>query len=282
MTSTRTVDAIQLARAERFRALHAGPQAFVIPNPWDAGSARMLALMGFEALATSSAGFSFSIARPDTQGEVSRAESLANAKAIVDAGNLPVSADLENGFGDSPEDCAETIRQAAAVGLVGGSIEDATGDASNPIYEAAHALARVKAAVAAARALPFPFTLTARAENFLHGRSDLADTIRRLQSFADAGADVLFAPGLQTREQIAAVVQAVAPKPINVLIGLAATLNLQQLSDLGVKRVSVGSAFARVAYGAMLRAAGEVRDAGTFGFVKDAAPFGEMNAMFQP
>lgn len=282
MTTTRNAAMSQLAKAERFRALHARPQAFVIPNPWDAGSAHLLSMFGFEALATSSAGLAFSLARPDLQGAVSLAETLANARAIAGASALPVSADLENGFGDSPEDCAETIRQAAAVGLVGGSIEDATGNLARPIYDPVLALERVHAAVAAARALPFPFTLTARAENLLHGQADLADTIRRLQSFAEAGADVLYAPGLKTREEIAAVVKAVAPKPVNVLMGMAGGgFSVQQLSDLGVRRISVGSAFARVAYGAFLRAAQEVRDTGEFGFVKDALPFGEINAMFR-
>jgi len=271
----------QLDKAAAFKALHAQRAAFVIPNPWDAGTAMMLARLGFEALATTSAGFAFSIGRPDGTGAVGRDEALAHARVIVGATDLPVSADLENGFGDAPEACAETIRQAAAAGLVGGSIEDATGRADDPIYPLDQALARVKAAVAAARSLPFPFMLTARAENFLHGRPDIDDTLRRLRAFADAGADVLYAPGLTTREQIGAVVQAVAPKPVNVVMGLArADFTVAALGALGVKRISVGSALARTAYGAFLRAAREIAGPGSFGFAKEAVPFAEINGMF--
>jgi 2-methylisocitrate lyase-like PEP mutase family enzyme len=201
----------QAARAATFRALHDRPRIFAIPNPWDAGSAKMLAALGFEALATTSAGLAFSLGKPDGEGVVQRDETLANVRAIVDATSLPVSGDLENGFGDAPETCAETIRLAAQAGLVGGSIEDASGRADQPIYPLDHALERVRAAVTAARSLPFPFVLCARAENFLHGIADLDDTIRRLQAFADAGADALFAPGLTTIEQSATVVRAVAP-----------------------------------------------------------------------
>ncbi len=273
----------QIARAHAFRALHERPQIFAIPNPWDAGSARMLAALGFEALATTSAGFAFSLGKPDAQGAVDRDETLANARAIVDATPLPVSADLENGFGDAPEACAETIRLAAQSGLVGGSIEDATGRDNPRIYPFDAAVERVRAAVAAARSLPFPFTLTARAENFLHGIPDLDDTLRRLEAFAAAGADVLYAPGVRTREQIDAVVRAVAPKPVNVIMGLAgASLSLSELGRLGVRRVSVGSALARAAYGAFLRAAREIRQDGTFDFARDAIPFAEINHMFEP
>ena len=269
----------QLEKAERFKALHQRPGAFVIPNPWDAGSAWLLARLGFEALATTSAGFANSIGKPD--GAVTREETLDNVRAIVAATSLPVAADLEKGFGDDPEACAETIRLGAKAGLVGGSIEDATGRADDPIYPFDAAVERVKAAVKAARSLPFPFVLTARAENLLHGRQDLEDTIRRLQAFAEAGADVLFAPGLRTREQIDAVVRAVAPKPVNVLINAAASFPLDELAGLGVKRVSVGSAFARVAYGAFLHAAREVHDKGIFSFVRETIPFAEFNAMFK-
>lgn len=272
----------QHERGEAFRELHRRPGIFAVPNPWNAGSARMLAALGFEALATTSAGLAFSIGKPDVEGAVTREETLANAREIAAATPLPVSADLENGFGDDPEACAETIRLAAAAGLVGGSIEDATGRASAPIYPFDLAVERVKAAVAAARALPFPFTLTARAENFLNRRPDLPDTLRRLQAFAEAGADVLYAPGLKTREDIAAVVRAVAPKPVNVVMGLAgAAFPLAELEQLGVKRVSVGSAFARAAYGAFLRAAREVKDSGTFTFAADAVPYAEINALFK-
>ena len=273
----------QTARAVRFHFLHARPGAFVIPNPWDAGSARLLAAQGFEALATTSAGFAFSLGRPDAEGAVDRDDTLTNVRAIVEATPLPVSADLENGFGDDPDTCAETIRLAARAGLVGGSIEDATGRAEDPIYPFTLSVDRVAAAVTAARALPFPFMLTARAENLISGRPDLADTIRRLQAFAEAGADVLYAPGLKTREEIASVVAAVAPKPVNVIMGLAgAPFSLAELDALGVKRISVGSALARAAYGAFLSAAREIRERGTFTFGAEAVPYAELNAMFKP
>jgi 2-methylisocitrate lyase-like PEP mutase family enzyme len=273
---------VQTLRAETFQRLHTRPGIFVVPNPWDAGSARVLAALGFEALATTSAGFAFSLGKPDAEGAVNRDETLANVRAIVDATPLPVSADLENGFGDDPATCAETIRLAAAAGLVGGSIEDATGRADDPIYPFALAVERVAAAVQAARGLPFPFTLTARAENLINRRPDLADTIRRLEAFAAAGADVLYAPGLKSRDDIAAVVRAVAPKPVNVVMGLSgAAFSLDELGALGVKRVSVGSALARAAYGALLGAAREIRVDGTFTFGARAVPYAEINAMFK-
>lgn len=272
----------QAARAEAFKALHDRPGLFLIPNPWDAGSAKMLSALGFEALATTSAGLAFSLGKPDAQGALSREETLANARAIVAATPLPVSADLENGFGDDADTCAGTILLAAATGLVGGSIEDATGRAEAPIYAFDAAVERVKAAVRAARSLPFPFVLTARAENLINGRPDLPDTIRRLVAFAEAGADVLYAPGLKTPEDIAAVVRAVAPKPVNVVMGLGnAALSVEELTNLGVKRVSVGSALARAAYGAFLDAAREVREQGTFGFARTAIAFARINAMFE-
>src|SRR5215470_9998582 len=272
----------QSDKAGAFKTLHAGPGVFVIPNPWDAGSAKILAQLGFKALATTSAGLAFSLGRPDGEGAVGRDEALAHAGAIVAATDLPVLADLENLYGDAFAVCAETIRQAAAAGFAGCSIEDTTGHADDPIYPFDLALARVQAAVAAARALPFPFTLTARAENFLHGRPDMVDTARRLRAFAEAGADVLYAPGLTTREQITAVVQAVAPKPANVVMGLAkADFSVADLGALGVRRISVGSALARAAYGAFLRAAREIAGAGTFSFAKDAVPFAEINATFE-
>jgi len=206
---------------------------------------------------------------------------LANVRMIIEATDLPVTADLENGFGDEPEACAETIRRAAAAGLAGGSIEDATGDAAVPIYPLELAVERVKAAVAAARSLSSPFILTARAENLIHGRPDLNDTIRRLEAFAAAGADVLYAPGLTTREEIAAVVAAVAPKPVNVVMGLGkASFTLSELADLGVKRVSLGSSLARAAYGAFLRAAQEIHDKGTFTFARDLVPYAVFNDIF--
>lgn len=283
MKITRTAAALQVARAEQFQYLHARPGAFVIPNPWDAGSAVMLTALGFEALATTSAGFAFSLGRPDAEGAVDRDATLTNVRAIVDATSLPVSADLENGFGDDPDTCAETIRLAAQAGLVGGSIEDATGHPDDPIYPLALSVERVRAAVKAARALPFPFVLTARAENLINGRPDLADTIGRLQAFAEEGADVLYAPGLKTREEIAAVVKAVAPRPVNVVMGLSgARYSLAELGVLGVKRVSVGSALARAAYGSFLAAGREIREHGTFTFADQAVPYADLNAMFKP
>jgi 2-methylisocitrate lyase-like PEP mutase family enzyme len=272
----------QSARAEAFRSLHERPGIFAIPNPWDAGSASILATLGFEALATTSAGFAYSIGRPDAEGAIGREETLANARAIVDATSLPVSADLENGFGDDPGACAETILLAAAAGLVGGSIEDASGRSGDPIYAYDLSIQRIKAAVKAARSLPFPFVLTARAENLIHGRPDLQDTIRRLTAFSEAGADVLYAPGLKTRDEIDAVVRAVAPKPVNVVMGLSGpSFSLDVLASLGVKRVSLGSSLARAAYGAFLQAAREVKEKGTFDFARTAIPYAEINAMFK-
>ena len=268
-------------RVARFRALHE-QGTFVIANAWDAGSARILAGLGFEALATTSAGFAFSLGRPDAEGAISREETLVNARAIVEATELPVSADLENGFGDDPGACAETIALAAKTGLVGGSIEDATGRSGDPIYPFALAVERVAAAVKAARSLNFPFVLTARAENFINGRPDLADTLKRLEAFAAAGADVLYAPGLKSRANIEAVVKAVAPKPVNVVMGLSgAALSLDELEAIGVKRVSLGSSLARAAYGAFVGAAREVRSRGTFTFADSAIQYAEINAMFR-
>ncbi|MCO7554337.1 isocitrate lyase/PEP mutase family protein [Metapseudomonas otitidis] len=270
----------QSQRARDFAALHQGPDLLVLPNPWDAGSARMLAHLGFKALATTSAGLAFSLGRRDAEGAVSREEALANARAIVEATPLPVAADLENGYGDSPEACAETLRLAAEAGLVGGSIEDASGRSEAPIYDAGLALERIQAAVEAARALPFPFTLAARAENFLHGRSDLDDTLRRLVAYAEVGADVLYAPGLTTREQIAEVVAAVAPKPVNILVGSPAlALTLDELAALGVRRVSLGSNLARVAYGAFFEAARQLHGH-DLSAAQQAMPFDRINALF--
>ncbi|OEC59209.1 isocitrate lyase/phosphoenolpyruvate mutase family protein [Pseudomonas sp. ENNP23] len=272
----------QSQRARDFAALHQGPDLVVLPNPWDAGSARMLAHLGFKALATTSAGLAFSLGRRDAEGAVSREEALGNARAIVEATPLPVAADLENGYGDSPEACAETLRLAAEAGLVGGSIEDASGRPEAPIYDAGLALERIQAAAEAARALPFPFTLAARAENFLHGRSDLDDTLRRLVAYAEAGADVLYAPGLTTREQIAEVVAAVAPKPVNILVGSPAlALTLDELAALGVRRVSLGSNLARVAYGAFFEAARQLHGH-DLSAAQQAMPFDRINALFPP
>ncbi|GLH34598.1 isocitrate lyase/PEP mutase family protein [Pseudomonas sp. BR1R-5] len=273
---------VQTLRAEAFKALHERDGAFVIPNPWDAGSAKLLASLGFEALATTSAGLAFSLGRADAEAALSLDETLDNAGMIVDATALPVAADLENGFGDLPEDCAHAILRAAEAGLVGGSIEDASGRSDAPIYDLGLAVERVRAAVQAARSLPFPFMLCARAENLLHGQMDLDDTILRLQAYAEAGADVLYAPGLRTVEEIRAVVQAVAPKPVNVLMGLAGVpLSVNQLQDLGVRRISVGSSLARAALGAFQRAALEVRDQGTFSYGEQALPFAQLNDLFR-
>ena len=265
-----------------FRALHERRGAFVSPNPWDVGTARVLAGSGFEALATTSAGFAFSAGKRD--GAVGREAMIAHVAAISGATDLPVSADLENGFGDAPEDVAETIRMVAAAGAVGGSIEDARGDASgradDPIYAEGFATERIRAAAEAARRLPFPFTLTARAENYLYGHADLAATIRRLQAYQEAGADVLYAPGLTSHDEIAAVIQSV-DRPVNVLVGFKGVrLSVAEASAMGVRRLSVGSALARAAYGALMRAAKEMQEQGTFGFGEDAPSLREMSAMF--
>ncbi len=267
----------QSEKANQFRSLHQRAGAFVIPNPYDAGTARLLAHLGFEALATTSAGFAFTRGRPD--GGVTREETMEHARLIVDATDLPVSADLEGGFGDAPKETAETIKQAAQAGLVGGSIEDSTGRKDDPIYPHELAVERVRAAVEMARSLPFPFTLTARSENFLWGRPDLADTIRRLQAFQEAGADVLYAPGLKTREEITTLVRAV-DRPINVLAGIPGTPDVAALTAIGVKRISVGGALARAALGSFLAAAREIKEKGTFGFTETAAPMREINAIF--
>lgn len=268
----------QIDKGSRFRALHERAGAFVIPNPWDAGSAKILASLGFEALTTTSGGLAFALGRPDGSGAVTREEALANAKAIADATELPVSADLENGYGDAPEAVADTIRLAGErAGLVGASIEDATGDPTRPIYDFQHAVERVTAAAQAARALPFPFLLVGRAENFLHGRPDLDDTIRRLQAFEAAGADVLFAPGLTRPEQIRTVCSSVG-KPVNVIMGVRnAAFSVAELAALGVRRISVGSALNRAALGAFVRAAREIRELGTFRFAEEALPYATLN-----
>jgi 2-methylisocitrate lyase-like PEP mutase family enzyme len=256
----------QSDKAARFRALHEAPGAFVIPNPWDAGSARILAALGFPALATSSGASAGVLGRRD--GKVTREEALAHSRAIVAATDLPVAADLEKGFGDAPSAAAETIRLAASVGLVGGSIEDATGDRQKPLYEIGLAVERVAAAVEAARALPFPFTLTARSENFLRGNPSLDDTIRRLQAFEKAGADVLMAPGLPDLAAVRAVCRAVS-KPVNFMVGIRGkSFTVAELTAAGVKRISLATSLYRAAMSGLLDAAREVKDAGTFGYVE--------------
>ncbi len=259
-----------------FRTLHERPGAFVIPNPWDAGTARILTALGFEALATTSAGYAFAAGRQDSAASLTRDEILQNARSIVDATHLPVSADLEDGFGRSPEVCAETIRLASAIGLVGGTLEDATGDPNDPIYDFSLAVERV--AAAAKTAHDCDFVLTARSENFLQGRPDLDDTIRRLQAFDEAGADVLYAPGLPNLEAIREVSASVS-KPVNVVMGLKGpTFSVEELAAAGVKRISVGGSFARAALGAFVRAAREVKDRGTFTYAADALPHAEAKA----
>ena len=256
------------------RGLHERPGIFLIPNPWNAGSARILAAMGFEALATTSAGFAFNAGLPDSPAVLTREAVLGNAQEIVQAVDLPVSADMQNGFGDEPQVCAETIRHAAHAGLAGGSIEDSRGEDADPIYEFEHAVERVAAAAEAARECRF--VLTARTENFLCGRPDLEDTIRRLKAFADAGADVVYAPGLPSLDAIRAVCSSVA-KPVNVLMGLkGATFTVEEIAAAGAKRISVGGSLARAALGAFVRAAREIKEQGTFNYALDAISHAEV------
>jgi 2-methylisocitrate lyase-like PEP mutase family enzyme len=268
----------QAEKGKRFRALHERDHAFIIPNPWDVGSARLLEGLGFEALATTSAGFAFSIGRSD--GDVDRETMLAHASALASATEIPVSADLENGYQDDPAGVAETVRLAAVAGLAGCSIEDVPQRRQHGPYELTLAAERVRAAAETAHSLSFPFTLTARAENYIVGRPDLRDTIARLQAFQEAGADVLFAPGLKTAQDITTVVRSV-DRPVNVIMGLQGVqLTLAELSEMGVKRVSVGSALARAALGGFLRASQEMREHGTFTFAENAVKYADLNAMF--
>lgn len=262
-----------------FRRLHEAPGAFILPNPWDAGTARILAAMGFPALATTSAGMAFSAGQPE--GVAARAQVLAHCRSIVDATALPVSADLEKGFGDDPDSAAETVRAAAAAGLAGCSLEDHTGDRSQPIYDHGLAVERIAAAAEAARGLDRDFVLTARAENFMWGRPDPDDTIRRLQAFEAAGADVLYAPGLPDLEAVRRVCAAVS-RPVNVVIGIAGmAASADELAAAGVKRISLGSTLARLAFGAFVRAAREMRRDGSFGFAGQAMPFAELEGFFR-
>ena len=266
----------QAETAAAFAELHRREGTFIIPNPWDVGSACLLAHAGFEALATSSAGYAFSIGKAD--GQVGRDQTLAHAAEVVAATGLPVSIDLENGFGDAPEDAAETIRLAAAAGAVGGSIEDRT--QRTEIYDRALAAERIRAAAEVVHSLPFPFMLTARSENYLAGKRDLKDTIERLQMYQEAGANVLYAPGLTTKDEITTLISSV-DRPVNVLMGIKGVqLTLADLSAMGVKRISVGGTLARVALGAFLRAAHEMKEQGTFGFIEDAADGHMLNSIF--
>lgn len=266
----------QADKAARFRELHQRPGAFIIPNPWDAGTAKLLAAMGFEALATTSLGLANTLG----SATVSLDAIIENCRVIAEATDLPVNADLENCGADDPKTAAKAITRAAEAGVVGGSIEDSTGNREHPIYDFSLAVERVQAAVEAARALPFPFTLTARAENFLHGRKDLDDTIKRLQAFEAAGADVLYSPGLYDIGTIKTVVSAVK-RPFNLVMGFAdPTLTVEQLSAAGVKRISVGGAMERHALNAFLRCAREMKDQGAFTFVRDMAPVKDVREAF--
>jgi 2-methylisocitrate lyase-like PEP mutase family enzyme len=261
-------------KAHLFHSLHHAPRAFIIPNPWDIGTAKLLVGMGFQALATTSAGYAYTRGLSDYQ--VDRDQMLAHVKELAEATDLPVSADMESGYADTLEGIAETYRLTAQAGAVGASIEDATGRADDPIFDLSEAVDRVTVAVQAVRALPYPFTLTARAENHLHGRADLKDTIRRLQAYQEAGADVLYAPGLRTQEEIRAVVSSV-DRPVNVLMGSPGmNFTVDDLSGMGVRRISVGSALGRAAFGAFLRAGREMAERGTFTFGEDAVSYADM------
>ena len=263
----------QTEKAKAFQALHERKEAFVIPNPWDLGSARLLAGLGFEALATTSGGFAHSLGRID--GEATLDETIEHCRLLCASTDLPVSADLENCFADEPEKAAQAILHAARSGVVGCSIEDYTRDPANPIYDFDLAVERVCAAAEAARSLEFPFTLTARAENFLHARCDLDDTIRRLQAFEKAGADVLYAPGLKTLEEVRLVAGALG-KPVNVLAPFIKGATITQLAEAGAKRISVGGALARAAISALIRAGLEMKNQGSFEWAKNSTPSTEV------
>lgn len=266
----------QAEKAVAFQALHRAPGSFVIPNPWDGGSARVLAGLGFKALATSSGAKAAVLGKRD--GRITSDEALANAKLIVDVTDLPVAADLENGFADAPDAAAEIIRKAAAVGLVGGSIEDATGEKDKPLYDFGLAVERVAAAVKAARALRFPFTLTARAEGFLRGRPDLDDVIKRLQAFEQVGADVLFAPGLPDLAAVEKVCRSLT-KPLNFMVGIPGkSFSVAQLEAAGVKRISLATSLYRAATAGLMEAAREVKDRGTFLYVDRIVPTSVLNS----
>jgi 2-methylisocitrate lyase-like PEP mutase family enzyme len=270
----------QAKKAAAFRALHDRPGAFIIPNPWDAGTAKILASLGFEALATTSLGLANMLGRIDGAGAVTREEVLKNCRDIAAATELPVNADLENCYADAPREAAKMIRLAAEAGVVGGSIEDATGDAARPIYDFELAVDRVAAAAEVAHSLPVPFLLTARAENYRLGRPDLDDTIKRLQAFIAAGADVVFAPGLHDLATIREVAAAVT-KPLNVVMSAAdPSLTAAQLAEAGVKRISVGGALSRLALAAFVKGAREMRDYGGFTWVRETLPTAELNAVF--
>jgi 2-methylisocitrate lyase-like PEP mutase family enzyme len=268
----------QAEKATAFHTLHERAGAFIIPNPWDAGTAKLLAALGFEALATTSLGLANTLGRADSA--VSRTEVIANCRMIAEATDLPVNVDLENGFAHEPKAAAEAIRLAAEAGAVGGSIEDATGESQNPIYDFDLAVARVRAAADAAHALPVPFLLTARAENLLHGRNDMADTIRRLQAYAAAGADVLYAPGLRNVAEVRQVVDAVN-RPVNVVTGwLDPAVTAAQLAEAGAKRISVGGALSRLALAAFVDGARAMKEQGSFAWMGDMMSIAEARRMF--
>ena len=268
----------QAEKASAFRALHERAGAFIIPNPWDAGTARLLAALGFEALATTSLGLANTFGRADSA--VSRAEVIANCRMIAEATDLPINVDLENCFAHAPEAASEAIRLASEAGAVGGSIEDATGESKNPIYDFDLAVARVRAAADVAHALPVSFLLTARAENLLHGRNDLADTIRRLQAYAAAGADVLYAPGLRSLAEVRQVVDAVN-RPVNVVTGwLDPAVTAAQLAEAGAKRISVGGALSRLALAAFVNGARAMKEQGSFAWMGDMMSIAEVRRMF--
>lgn len=266
-------------KAAAFRALHERPGAFIIPNPWEAGTARVLAGLGFEALATTSLGLANMLGRADSA--VTRAEVIANCRVIAEATDLPVNADLENCFAHEPDAAGETIGLAAEAGIVGGSIEDYTGDPANPIYDFDLAVARVREAVRVAHALPVPFLLTARAENLIHGRTDMADTIRRLQAYEAAGADVLYAPGLRNLDEVRHVVRSVT-RPVNVVTGwLDPDITLAQLSDAGAKRISVGGALSRLALATFIGAARAMQQQGSFAWMRNMSGMAELRKLLK-
>lgn len=268
----------QYKKGDVFKRLHTESGPFVMPNPWDKGTAKIMEAAGFKALATTSAGLAFSLGKLDRFSSVSLEETLINVRDIVTASSLPVSVDLEDGFGQTTDEIKHTYLATAAAGAVGGSIEDYSGKSDQPIMGLSQAVERVEAAVDAVREMDIPFTLTARAENFLYGVKDLQDTIQRLKAFAAAGADVLYAPALPDAESIKAVCKAV-DRPVNVLLGSGNTLSVQQLFDLGVTRVSLGSTLSRAAFGGFIRALKEVQEAGTCHYLKDAVGYAEMNKM---
>lgn len=268
----------QIEKSQCFCKLHRKNNCFVIPNPWDVGSAKILQHLGFEALASTGAGFAFSQGKRDLS--INATGMLQHLSSLASSTDLPLSADLQNGFGDSPDDVARTILAAAGTGIVGGSIEDATGKSYDPIYNIGLAVDRIQAAAEAAKSLNFKFMLTARVENYLYGRPDIKDTIHRLQAYQEAGADVLFAPGIQSREDIRSILQSI-DRPLNILMGMSGVqLNLAELQELGVTRVSLGGSLARSAYGALVRSAKEVLSAGTFEYANDAISAMEINSIF--